>query len=170
MNEFPPKYMDVVRESSGSATPLMNVTEYLAQLFATGVAFGDLPVIQPIFQQRIWNRLSDRRGPDELEQVIAELRREDPHFHIEGASWTNNVSWVHGYAALLRPIERVSALFFQKVLTPGVSTADPRYRNALFHLLASQTSCYRYWGQGAWVDYGLEICRRATEILEHDFQ
>ncbi|HEY2981925.1 MAG TPA: hypothetical protein VGJ22_12140, partial [Anaerolineales bacterium] len=34
MNEFPPKYMDVVREGSCSGTPLVNVTEYLAQLFA----------------------------------------------------------------------------------------------------------------------------------------
>ena len=41
-----------------------------------------------------------------------------------------------------------------------------RYRNALFHLLASQTTCYRYWGQGVWVDYGREIYRRATEIFE----
>jgi hypothetical protein len=32
-----------------------------------------------------------------------------------------------------------------------------------------QTSDYRYWGQGIWVDYGREICRRATEILLHDF-
>ena len=29
MNEFPPKYFDVIRESSGSPTPAMNVTGYL---------------------------------------------------------------------------------------------------------------------------------------------
>ena len=34
MNEFPSKYQEVVRECSGSATPLMNVTEYLDQLWA----------------------------------------------------------------------------------------------------------------------------------------
>ncbi len=55
------------------------------------------------------------------------------------------------------------------VLEPGVSPGDPRYRNALFHLMTSQTSCYRYWGQGLWTDYGREICRRTTEILNHDF-
>ena len=169
MNEFPPKYMDVVRESSGSATPMMNVTEYLAHVFATGVAPSDLPAIQPIFQQRIWDRLGNRQGPDTLAQVIDELRHEDHSFHVEGGSWTNNISWVKGYDALMGPMERVSALFFQKALAPGVSTAEPRFRNALFHVLASQTSCYRYWGQGIWVDYGLEICRRATEILTHDF-
>ncbi len=37
MNEFPSKYMEVVRESSGSATPLLNGTEYLERLFASGV-------------------------------------------------------------------------------------------------------------------------------------
>ena len=28
---------------------------------------------------------------------------------------------------------------------------------------------YDHTGQGVWVDYGLEICRRANEILAHDF-
>ena len=51
----------------------------------------------------------------------------------------------------------------------GVPASDLRFRNALFHLLVSQTSCYRYWGQGAFVDYGREICRRGIEILTHDF-
>ena len=45
---------------------------------------------------------------------------------------------------------------------------DPRYRNALFHLLTAQTSCYRYWGTGLWTDYGREFCRRTTDILKHD--
>jgi len=35
--------------------------------------------------------------------------------------------------------------------------------------MVSQTSCYRYWGQGQWVDYGREICRRASDTLVHDF-
>jgi hypothetical protein len=30
MHEFPPKYLQVVRESSGSRTPILNVTEYLS--------------------------------------------------------------------------------------------------------------------------------------------
>ena len=54
-------------------------------------------------------------------------------------------------------------------LKPGVPTGEPRYRNALFYLLCSQTSCYRYWGQGIWTDYGREICRRLEAILKHDF-
>jgi hypothetical protein len=169
INEFPPKYLDVVRESSGSDTPLMNVTEYLEHLFAMGIKQDDLPVLQPLFQKRIWERFTPGEGPTKLSKVIEDLRKEDGRFHAEGGSWTNNISWVRGYDTLLGPMERVSSLFYEKVLKPALSTSEDRYRNALFHLLVSQTSCYRYWGQGVWVEYGSEICRRATEILNHDF-
>ena len=37
MNEFPPKYFDVVREYSGTQTPAMNVTEYLERLRSAGI-------------------------------------------------------------------------------------------------------------------------------------
>jgi len=169
MNEFPSKYMEVVRECSGSDTPIMNVTEYLEHLFATGIKEGDLPVLQPLFQKRIWDRFKAGEGAEKLAAVIEALRKEDSRFHVEGGSWTNNISWVRGYDALLGPMERVSSLFYEKALKPGVPSNQYRYRNALFHLLASQTSCYRYWGQGLFVDYGREICRRAIEILNHDF-
>jgi hypothetical protein len=66
-------------------------------------------------------------------------------------------------------MEEVSALFNERVLLGGVPTSEQRYRNALFHLMTSQTSCYRYWGEGLWTDYGKEICRRASDILRHDF-
>ena len=122
MNEFPPKYMDVVAECSGSATPLMNVTEYLEHLFAIGVKEEDLPVLQPIFQKRIWDRIVPGEGPDKLARIMDELRKEDSRFHVEGGSWTNNISWVRGYDALLGPMERVSSLFYEKVLKPGVPT------------------------------------------------
>ena len=161
--------MEVVAECSGTATPLMNVTEYLENLFAIGVKEEDLPIVQPIFQKRIWDRMEPGKGPDALARIIEELRKEDSRFHVEGGSWTNDISWVRGYDALLGPMERVSSLFYEKALKAGVPTDDPRYRNALFYLLISQTSCYRYWGQGLWVDHGREICRRATEILVHDF-
>jgi hypothetical protein len=168
MNEFPPKYMEAVRQCSGSDTPLMNVTEYLEHLYAIGIREEDLPVLQPLLQKRVWDRFEAGAGPDKLARAIDELRREDLRFHVEGGSWTNNISWVQGYTALLGPMERVSSLFYEKVLEPGVSTREHRYRNALFHLMTSQTSCYRYWGQGLWLEYGREICRRANEILLND--
>jgi hypothetical protein len=168
MNEFPPKYLEVVRESSWSATPMLNGTEYLERLFATGVSEDDLPVIQPLFQRRIWERMTPGDGPDRVAGVIDELQREDDRFHMEGGSWTNDISWVRGYDSLLIPMERASAAFERHVLQRNTPTTDRAYRNALFHLLTAETSCYRYWGQGEWTDYGAELARRTTEIVTHD--
>ena len=106
MNEFPSKYLDVMRESSGSETPAMNATEYLEHLFALGVAESDLPVLQPIFQKAIWEHLKPGDGPDRLAKVIEELKRENHRFHMEGGSWTNNMSWVRGYERVLSPWKR----------------------------------------------------------------
>jgi hypothetical protein len=167
MNEFPPKYLEVVRGCSGSRTPIMNVTEYLEQLFASGVQPGDLPAIQPLFQQRIWRQMAPGDGPDRLAEVIDQLRHEDGRFHVEGGSWTSDLSWVRGYDQVLAPMEQASALFNERVLGRGVPSDDPRYRNALFHLLAAETSCYRYWGEGVWTDYGAELARRVTDMVTH---
>jgi hypothetical protein len=168
MNEFPPKFMEAVRETSGSDVPLMNGTEYLEHLFASGIREEDLPVVQPIHQKRIWERFKIGDSDSTLEQIIEELKKEDHRFHMDGGSWTSDISWVKGYENLLGPMEKVSSLFNEKVLKAGISTNNPGYRKALFHLLSSQTSCYRYWGQGTWTDYGIEICRRASDIINHD--
>ncbi len=169
MNEFPPKYLEVMREASGGRTPPVNGGEYLEYLWSLGFQEEDFPAIQPIMQQRIWERFTDGDGPEKMAAVIDELRKEDDRFHMEGGSWTSDISWVEGYGSVLGPMEQVSSQFMEKVLRPGVSPSDPRYRNALYHLLMTQTSCYRYWGEGVWTDYGRELCRRASEILTHDF-
>ena len=106
--------------------------------------------------------------PDRLAAVVDEVAREDDRFHMEGGSWTGDVSWVRGYEDVLSPMLRASALFQEMALDRGVPTSDPAYRNALFHLLSAETSCYRYWGAGRWTDYGAEIARRAIDILTHD--
>jgi hypothetical protein len=165
MNEFPPKYFDVIRECSGSRTPIMNVTEYLERLHSLGVEPHHLPVIQPLFQSRIWQRMTPGDGPDRLAEVIAQLRAEDSRFHMDGGSWTNNMSWVKGYDSVLVPMDKASSLFHERMLAPHIDTNDPRYRNALFHLLTAETSCYRYWGQGIWTDYGAELARRASAVM-----
>jgi hypothetical protein len=169
MNEFPPKYIDVMRECSGSNTPAVNPTEYLEYLQTLGIREDDFPAIQPVMQHRIWQRLPEAAGPEALGRVIEQLRKEDHRFHMEGGSWTSNISWVQGYESVLGPMEKVSSLFAEKVLKRNVRTNEQRYRNALYHLLLSQTSCYRYWGEGIWTEYGRELCRRAAEILKHDF-
>ncbi len=168
MNEFPPKYLQVMQDSSGTATPPVNVSEYLAYLHSLGVSEADFPAIQPVMQHRIWERFASGAGPDALAAVIEQLRREDSRFHVEGGSWTNNISWVRGYQDVLQPMEAASALFNERLLSRGVPPSDPRYRNALFHLLTSQTSCYRYWGEGIWSDRGRELCRRTMDILKND--
>jgi glycosyl hydrolase family 57 len=168
MNEFPPKYLEVMREASGSETPSVNATEYLEYLAATGIQESDLPAIRPLHQKRIWERFQPGQGRERLESVIAELRAQDHRFNMEGGSWTNNLSWVRGYENVLGPMEAVSARFAERALGK-VSTKEHRYRNALFYLLLTQTSCYRYWGQGIWTEYARELCRRASDILAHDF-
>lgn len=169
MNEFPPKYLEVMRECSGSDVPAMNVTEYLEYLATIGLQEKDFPRLQPLFQKAIWDRCKPGDGPEKLAAAIEELKKQDHRFHMEGGSWTNNISWVRGYENLLGPMDKVSSLFYEKAIKPHVSTQERRYRNALFHLLCSQTSCYRYWGAGTWTDYGRELCRRAEAILTHDF-
>jgi hypothetical protein len=97
--------------------------------------------------------------PQQLPTNLAEI----------ATSWTNNISWIRGYEGVLGPMESASALFAEKVLSQNVSPSDPRYRNALYHLLITQTSCFRYWGKGIWTDYGRELCRRSIGILNRDF-
>lgn len=167
MNEFPPKYFEAMRKSSRSDVPAVNVTEFLEYLDAVGLLEKDFPAIQPVMQKRVWDRFTENAGPEALKIVIDDLKKEDGRFHMEGGSWTNNLSWVRGYENVLGPMEQVSALFAEK--TQGVSTSEPRFRNALFHLLITQTSCYRYWGTGLWTDYAQELCRRANHILRSEF-
>jgi hypothetical protein len=66
-------------------------------------------------------------------------------------------------------MELASSHFHEKMRHADVPSSDPRYRNALFHLLTAETSCYRYWGEGLWTDYGRELCRRVDDIVSHDF-
>jgi hypothetical protein len=169
MNEFPHKFFEVSNDSTGSKNPLMNVTEYLEHLQAAGIKEEDFPVVQPVKQKVLWEHFQAGDGPEKLTQVIEKLKKEDHQFHMDGGSWTNDISWIKGYENVLGKMGEVSALFFEKALKGQTPTNEHKYRNALFHLLTSQTSCYRYWGQGLWTDYGQEICRRASDILNYDF-
>jgi len=169
MNEFPPKYRDVSVEASGTQTPPVNVTEYLEYLDSLGIKEADFPVVQPVMQNRIWSRFEDGAGPEAMERLIADLEKADHRFHMDGGSWTSNISWVRGYEHVLGPMQQASALFAEKVLSRHIASTDPRYRRALFLLMTAQTSCFRYWGEGLWTDYGRELCRRASEILTRDF-
>jgi len=65
-------------------------------------------------------------------------------------------------------MEEVSSRFFETVLKPGIPSSNARYRNALFHLLTAETSCYRYWKRGSGQAMAVS-CASATEILAHNF-
>ncbi|NCC51225.1 MAG: glycosyl hydrolase family 57 [Spartobacteria bacterium] len=169
MNEFPPKYNEVAANASGSDVPLVNPSEYLEYLFSLGLTEEDFPAIQPVKQKMLWDRFTPGDGAEKMAKVIEEIRKENHEFHMDGGSWTNNISWVQGYDNVLGPMDKLSALFNEKVIRAGIPTTEERYRKALFYLLVSQTSCYRYWGQGLWTDYAREICRRGISILENDF-
>jgi hypothetical protein len=168
MNDFPPKYRAVTAEASGKQTPPVNVTEYLEYLDSLGITEADLPAVQPVMQNRIWTRFAGKSGSQALEEVIQDLHKTDHRFHMEGGSWTSNISWVRGYDHVLGPMQQASALFAEKVLAKHVPSTDRGYRRALYYLMIAQTSCFRYWGEGVWTDYGRELCRRATEILTHE--
>jgi hypothetical protein len=128
-----------------------------------------LPCCRPINQGELFKRIT-KWEPGAADKAIAELKKEKPHFSLEGGSWTNNISWVKGYENVLTPMNQLSAQFHEVLDNRQVDKNSQPYRNALFHLLMSQTSCFRYWGQGVWTEYGREICRRGWEILKHDFR
>jgi hypothetical protein len=93
---------------------------------------------------------------------------------MDGASWTNNLSWVKGYENVLTPMNQLSTLFHQKIdpLLQNLSgnpqgeklSQQSRYREALMNNLLLQTSCFRYWGQGVWTDHAREIYKRGETI------
>ncbi|MDR3211159.1 MAG: glycosyl hydrolase family 57 [Planctomycetota bacterium] len=163
MNEFPGMFRQAMGESSGSGTPAMNGTEYLEHVLNQGFKEADFPVVRPKWSKLLFEHF---KPGDDITKAIEECKKVDGRFNMEGGSWTNDISWVRGYDNILGPMEKASSLFSEK--TKNIPSSDPRYRKALFHLLCSQTSCYRYWGQGIWTDYGAEICRRAIDVLTYD--
>ncbi|NQV11120.1 MAG: glycosyl hydrolase family 57 [Cyanobacteria bacterium] len=173
MNEFPPAYLQAHRSIASAghapATVAINGTEYLELLAAAGVQSADFQAIQAVHQHKLWQRVGSLPTPAATETAIAALEASDPAFSMAGASWTNNLSWVEGYANVLEPMQSLSARFHQLfdplvAEDPGV-TATPRYREALLHLLLLETSCFRYWGQGTWTDYAREIHRRGEAAI-----
>jgi hypothetical protein len=175
MNEFPRDFIrnyHEIRERgwNTSGTVALNGTEYLELITAAGVNPEDYPTCQAIQQHKIWQKVSiDNPTSEAIEKAIAELKQTDYRFHMDGASWTNNLSWVQGYENVLEPMNKLSAAFHQKydtlVQNDPTTTKQPNYQQALLYNLLVQTSCFRYWGQGTWTDYARELYRRGIETL-----
>ncbi len=170
MNEYPRDIFRVYHEirdggNNTSGVVAINGTEYLELIESTGIGANDYPEIQAVQQHKIWQKV-DHATPEAVQQAIAELKQNDDRFHIDGASWTNNLSWVKGYENVLEPMTELSALFHQRFDTenPNVTQQD-NYQEALLYNLLLQTSCFRYWGQGTWTEYAREIYQRGKAIL-----
>ena len=172
MNEFPEAFRQANRRlrDQPSRTCAVNGSEWIELLEASGVDSDDYPVIQATGQQRLWQQLGEARGPAALDAAIATLQSSDPGFAMEGASWTNNLSWVEGYANVLEPMNQLSAQFHARydasVAQEPETTATAHYQQALLHLLLLETSCFRYWGQGTWTEYARELYRQGLSLLQ----
>jgi hypothetical protein len=172
MNEFPrdyPRPWPEIRNQGGVVG--FNGTEYLELIEAAGVTPEDYPVCQAVQQHKIWQRVNpDNATPEAVEQAISELKATDHHFHMDGASWTNNLSWVQGYENVLEPMNQLSAKFHKKydalVQQDPETTKKRDYQEALLYNLLVQTSCFRYWGQGTWTDYARELYRRGEMLVQ----
>lgn len=165
MNEFAPAYLRDVESLTGdNGVVMLNGSEYLDRLEADGFDPQDYPAIQPAGQQAIWARV-ETLGRTEVDAVIEQLRESDDAFRIEAESWSANRSWSHGYENVMDPMHELSEKFHRVYDGAAPPSTDDRYHRALFHLLLSQTSCFRYWGQGIWTDAAREICRRGMVCL-----
>ncbi|MCD8488312.1 MAG: glycosyl hydrolase family 57 [Desertifilum sp.] len=176
MNEFPRDlfriYHDIREQSGGRAGVVaVNGTEYLELIEAAGANPEDYPTCQAVRQHRIWQRVDPNSAtPEAVETAIASLKQEDSQFHMDGASWTNHMSWVQGYDNVLDPMRKLSVAFHEKydsqLQQDPTTTQRPDYLEALLYNLLLQTSCFRYWGQGMWTDFARELYRRGEAILK----
>ena len=169
MNEFPAAFIQAHERVRNEATQAINGTEYLELLQAEGIGPEQFPPIQAVQQKRLWDAVEGELSATAVDAAINRLRQDDGGFSMDGASWTNNLSWVEGYTNVLTPMHQLSADFHARfddaVAADPAMSATPHYRNCLLHLLLLETSCFRYWGQGTWTDYAREIHRRGEALL-----
>ena len=172
MNEYARDFQPVWDEiKDGSDVVGLNGTEYIELLEAAGVKPEDYPICQAVGQHKIWVQVNpDKANPDAVAQAIKKLKPNDPQFHIDGASWTNDLSWVRGYENVLEPMNQLSAMFHQKydklvAQNPTITQTDS-YLEALLYVLLLETSCFRYWGQGTWTNYARDLYYRGERLLK----
>ncbi|MGB3766844.1 MAG: glycosyl hydrolase family 57 [Phormidesmis sp.] len=169
--DFVPFWSQIKENGRGvEGTVGLNGTEYIELIEAAGVNPDDYPTCQAVGQHKIWQRVEPENAtPEAVESAIADLKTTDHQFHMDGASWTNDLSWVNGYDNVLGPMNELSAKFHQKYdrlvqADPSVTRRED-YQEALLYLLLVETSCFRYWGQGRWTEYAQEFYRRGEVAL-----
>jgi len=165
MNEFPDAYKKVFGELGKESVVAMNGSEYLEFIKGMGLDEDSFVAVQPISQYRIWECV-DEFSPGAADRAIDKVKDMDPGFDLDRGSWTNDRSWVEGYGDVLDPIRELSVEFHKRFDDTNSDRDDIIYKEALLHLLLSQTSCFRYWGSGMWTEHAKEICRRGMKILK----
>jgi hypothetical protein len=165
MNEFPQAFKIAFNEISTRGVVALNGTEYLEYVKSLGIKKEDFIPVQPVQQHIIWNKI-DEYSSGAANRAIDKIKENDSNFNLDKGSWTNDRDWVKGYESVLNPSNQLSALFHEKFDNKDIDGNDQHYRKALVYLLLSQTSCFRYWGQGIWTDYAHEIIKRGKEVLE----
>jgi hypothetical protein len=168
MNEFPAAFEQANRRQRDDSpnTAAINGSEYLEWVEASGLEPADYPAIQAVGQARLFEQLGDARGADAVSAAITAVKAGDSHFAMEGASWTNSISWVEGYSNVLEPMKQLSAQFHRRF--GELNSSSPSYHQALLHVLLLETSCFRYWGQGIWTDYAQAIFARGEALMGLD--
>ena len=177
MNEFPDAFLQAHRQAfkpapmgEGQAqTVAINGSEWLELLEQAGVTTNEFPEVQAVQQHRLWQKVAHPANRESVNAAIDELKATTSGFSMEGASWTNNLSWVEGYDNVLEPMNQLSANFHQRFDQQAAAdpsfTTDENYQKALLHLLLLETSCFRYWGQGTWTEYARSIHSRGEALL-----
>ena len=171
MNEYARDFQPVWYDIKDNQNVVgLNGTEYIELIEAAGANPEDYPTCQAVGQHKIWQQVDpDTATPEKVGQAIAHLQSNDHQFHMDGASWTDDLSWVKGYENVLEPMNQLSAMFHQKydkqVAQDAAVTKTQEYQEALLYVMLVETSCFRYWGQGTWTDYARELFRRGEELL-----
>ena len=177
MNEFPEAFLQAHRQAfkqaptgeGQSQTVAINGSEWLELLEQAGVTPNEFPEVQAVQQHRLWQKVAHPANRESVNAAIDELKATTSGFSMEGASWTNNLSWVEGYDNVLEPMNQLSASFHQRFdqqteANPSFTSGES-YQKALLHLLLLETSCFRYWGQGTWTEYARSIHSRGEALL-----
>jgi len=152
----PPQLPDVMRECSGSDTPVVNVTEYLNTSHRSGSLIRIYRQSSRSCRKRVWAASGGCR-PEAMAEVVQRLKSEDGRFHMEGgvgpitspgseATRACSGRWRRPAPVRREGIARachVRAAVSQRPLPPD---ADP---DELLSVL----------GPGLWTDYGRELCR-----------
>ena len=178
MNEFPEAFLQAHRkvakqtQATGeqAETVAINGSEWLELLEQAGITPNDFPKVQAVHQHKLWKKVGGTLNRVTVQAAIDELKTNHSDFSMEGASWTNNLSWIQGYENVLGPMNQLSADFHQRfdqqTMEDSSLTRSEGYQKALLHLLLLETSCFRYWGQGTWTEYAQTIHNRGRSLLK----